>query len=124
QTVAGVDVVALLDVEVLPLRDQVFLLLPGVRGDDELLHTAAHAAELHAPVDFRNGRGVLRLPCFKQLAHARQTARDIARLRDLAPDLDHRLAGGDLLPVAHQEARSGRERIARHTPIVLADDID
>jgi len=48
EAVAGVDVVALLDVEVLALRDQIFRDSPS-RDDQHLLHASAHAAELHAP---------------------------------------------------------------------------
>src|SRR6185436_12276428 len=124
EAVAGVDVVPLLDVHVLALGDQVLARLARVPDHDQLLHASGHAAELHAPVDLADGRGVLRLARFEELGHAGQTARDVAGLRDLAADLDQRLAGRDLVAVAHEEPRPGRERIARDPAVPLADDVD
>ena len=123
QPVAGVDVVPLLDVHVLALGDQVLARLARVPDHDQLLHASGHAAELNAPVDLADGRGVLRLPRL-EAAHAGQTARDVAGLRDLAPDLDDRLAGRDLVAVADEKPRSGRKRIARDPAVPLADDVD
>ena len=64
-----------------------------------------------ATVDLGHDRRVLGTPRLEQLRHARQTARDVAGLGRLAPDLDQHVARRHRLAVAHLETRAGRQRV-------------
>ena len=115
---------ALLDVEVLALRNQVLAHRAVFAADQDLPHAAYDAAELDDPVDLGHRRRVLGAPGLEQLGHARQTAGDVAGLRLLATDLHEHVARVHHLTVAHFEARVGRQRIVRELLPVRVEDVD
>ena len=80
--IALLDDVAVLKMDVLALRDQIFDRLGAlfVRHDRQALLVLEVAPELHRAGDFRDDRVILRTARFEQFRHARQTAGDVARL--------------------------------------------
>jgi hypothetical protein len=63
------------------------------------------AAVLDNAVDFGDDRRLPGLPRFKQLHHARQTARDVLGLRRLARNLRQHVARRHRLAILHHEMR-------------------
>ena len=97
QRLARADALAFLHVDVHAARQRVLSRLAAVlRDDDDLALPLDDAAVLDDAVDLRDDRRLARLARLEQLDHARQTARDVLRLRRLARDL--------------------REHVARRTP--------
>ena len=80
--VALLDDVAILQMDVLALRDQVFprLLILARRLDGDAALVLVVAAEADRAGDFGDDRGVLRPARLEQLGNPRQTAGDVARL--------------------------------------------
>src|SRR5690606_13313698 len=118
QRLAGTDVIALLDGEVLALGDEELACLAHLGGDDDLALALGVLAEAHRAVDLGDDRVILRLTRLEELRHARKTARDVLRLRGLARDLRENLARVDLLTVGRDDVRADRQEVARE---VLAD---
>src|SRR6266508_112213 len=85
--VALLDHVAVLQVDVLALRDQIFLgLLVLTRIDDDAPLVLVVLAEADRAGDFRDDRGLLRPARLEQLRYPRQTAGDVAGLGALGRD--------------------------------------
>src|SRR5579883_273250 len=86
--VALLDHVAVLQVDVLALGDEVLpwllILIGRLDGDAPLVLVVA--AEANRAGDFRDDRGFLRPACLEQLGDTRQTAGNVARLRALRRD--------------------------------------
>src|SRR4029078_12131052 len=80
--VALLDDVAVLKVNVLALRDQVFarLLALGRGLDGDAAVALVVLSEAHGAADLGDDRRFLRLARLEQLRHPRQTAGDVARL--------------------------------------------
>ena len=89
---------ALEDVELAPLRDQLLVLLGVVAGDDQAALALGLLAEADRAGLLREDRRVLGLARLEQVRHARQTAGDVAGLGGLLRD-----AGDD---IAHRHARA------------------
>ena len=94
EPVAGAHLVALVHVEVLAVRDQVLLRLAVLAVGPMILRMPrVISPNSHAPVDLGDDGRLLRPARLEQLGHARQAAGDVARLADLAADLDQHVAG-------------------------------
>ena len=78
ELLAGADLVAVLDLDVLAAGDQVFTLLTRLSLDRDLLAAADAVAILHDAGDLADDGGILGLAAFEQLGDARQAARDVA----------------------------------------------
>src|SRR5207247_9308734 len=75
-------------------------------------------AEPHRAADLRDRRRILRPPGLEQLGHARQAARDVARLIRLARHLGEHQPGVDLLTVLDGELGAfGDDEVAQ--PLLL-----
>jgi DNA-directed RNA polymerase subunit beta' len=79
-------------------------------GDDQPLLALRVLAERHGAGDFRQRAGVLRRARLEQFRHARQAARDVARLRRFLRNAREHLADGHLLGVLHRDDRTELER--------------
>ena len=95
---------------VLVLRDQILVRHAVEVGDDEALLALRILAERHRAGDFGQQAGVLRRARLEELRHARQTARDVARLRRLLRDPRQHFADAHLLAVLHRDDRAQLER--------------
>ncbi len=95
---------------VLVLRDQVLVGDAVEVGDDQALLALRVLAERHGAGDFRQHAGVLRRTRLEQLRHARQAARDVARLRRLLRNAREHFADRHLLAVLHRDDRAQLER--------------
>jgi hypothetical protein len=95
---------------VLVLRDQELVGLAVEVGDDQTLLALRVLAERHRAGDLRQHARVLRRARLEQLRHARQAARDVARLRRLLRDPREHLADRHLLAVLHRDDRAQLER--------------
>ena len=72
---------ALEDVQLPPLRNELLVLLAVVARDDETPLALGFLAEAHRAGSLGEDRRVLGLARLEQIRHARQAARDVARLR-------------------------------------------
>ncbi len=82
QRVTALHIVALVDDQVLALRDQIFLRLATVVGcDEDATLRAVILSEFDAAVDLGNDREVFRTTRLEQLGNTRQTAGDVTRFR-------------------------------------------
>src|SRR5690606_16295525 len=131
QTVTGTYPVALVHSKVLAgrylvqLRRLVGVLHPLIvlelhRLHEDLALAALDVAEAHAAVDLRDGGRVLRTARLEQLRHARQAARDVARLVRLAADLGDGVAGEYPLAVLRREHRVHRAHEVAYPRLVLS----
>src|SRR5215211_3137391 len=113
--VALLDDVAILQMDVLALRDQVLLRLlvavVGLDGDAPLVLVVA--AEAHRARYLGDDRGFLGPPCLEQLRHPRQAAGDVARLGALGRDTRDDVARLDVGPGIDRDDRIDGELVAR-----------
>ena len=107
QRLARADALAFLHVDVHAARQRVLARLGArlVGDDDDLPLTLDDAAVLDEAVDFRDDRRLARLARLEELDDARQTARDVLRLRRLARDLREDVARRHHLAVLHHQVR-------------------
>src|SRR5256885_6325554 len=127
EAVAGAHAVALVHAQVLAGRHLVQLRLTLLGVDVDLALAALDLTEPHRAVDLGDRGRILRPPGFEQLGHARQTARDVARLVRLARHLGQDQPGVHLLAVLHGELRSlGDDEVAQPLLLLalLLDDLD
>src|SRR2546423_3634766 len=122
---ALLDCVAILQVDVFALRDQV---LDGlhtllVRLDRDTALVLVVLAEPDRAGDFRDGRGFLRPTRLEQLRHPRQTAGDVARLGAFGRDAGDDVARADLGTRIDRDDRIDREQIARLTAARQLEDL-
>ena len=111
--VADLDHVAVLQVDVLALRDQVLHRLASHRaGQRQATLVLVVAAELDRAGLLRDDGRILRTPRLEQLRHARQTARDVAGLGALGRDTGEHVAGLDLRARIDREDRVHRQQVA------------
>src|SRR6266513_2539679 len=127
EAVAGAHPIALVHAQVLPGRHLVQLRLPLFGMDVDLALAPLDLAEPHGAVDLGDRGRILRPPGLEQLRHARQTARDVARLVRLARHLGQDQPGVHLLAVLDGELRPlGDDEVAQ--PLLLLtlflDDLD
>ena len=96
--IALLDNVAILQMDVLALRDQIFDRIGALfaRNDAEALLVLVIAAELHRAGDLRDDRVILGTARLEQFRDARQTAGDVARLGALERNTRDDVAGLDL----------------------------
>src|SRR5581483_10381645 len=108
------DDVAILQVDVLSLRDQVLARLLGLVGrlDRDAALVLVIAAEADRAGDFRDDGRVLRLASLEQFGHPRQTAGDVARLGAFGRDTGEDVARLDLGAGVDREDRVDREHVA------------
>src|SRR5213079_170818 len=127
EAVAGAHAVALVHAQVLAGRHFVQLRLPLLGVDVDLALAALDLAEPHRAVDLGDRRGILGPAGLEQLGHARQAARDVARLVRLARHLREHEPGVHLLAVLDGELRPfGDDEIAQPLFLLslLLDDLD
>src|SRR5437762_3882857 len=127
EAVAGAHPVALVHAQVLAGRHLVQLRLPLLGVDVDLALAALDLAERHGAVDLGARRRVLGPPGLTQLGHARQAARDVARLVRLARHLREHEPGVHFLAVLHGELRPfGDDEVAQPLFLLalLLDDLD
>ena len=106
-------------------RDEVFLFRAGDGVLEDELALAAHAAaDLDDAVDLGDLARVLRTAGLEEFRHARQAARDVLGLGDLARGLGQQRAGLDLLAFVHDDVRAGRDRVAGDDCVLLAEQDD
>ena len=111
ERLAGLDPLALLNVDVDAARQRVFALLAVVAGHVDLALALADFAVLHHAVDFRDDGRLTRLARFEQLDHARQTAGDVLGLGGFARDLGQHVAGVDLVAIVHHQVGMRRHEV-------------
>ena len=100
ERVAGLHVVAGMDLELLVLRDVVLLLHAALVADDDgHLSAALVAAELDGAGDLGQDGRVLGLARLEDFGDARQAAGDVHRAGRFARLAGEHVAGLDLLPV-------------------------
>src|SRR5262245_45954741 len=113
--VALLNDIAVLDMDVLALRDQVLdrlgILLLRLDGDAPLVLVVA--SEPHRAGDFRDDRRLLRPARLEQLRHPRQTAGDVARLGAFGRNAGDDVAGLHLGAGFDRDDGIDRELIAR-----------
>ena len=125
ERLARADAVAFLDVHVHAARQRVLRALGALVGNDEDLAQALDdAAVTHGAVDLRDDGRLARLARLEELDHARQTARDVLRLRRLARDLREHVAREDRLAVGHHQVRVRRHVVLVHHLAVRRHDLD
>src|SRR5437773_1864579 len=127
EAVAGAHAVALVHAQVLAGRHFVQLRLPLLGVDVDLALAALDLAEPHRAVDLGDRRGILGPAGLEQLGHARQAARDVARLVRLARHLGEHQPGVDLLTVLDGELGAfGDDEVAQPLFLLplLLDDLD
>src|SRR6266851_7502308 len=112
--VALFDDIAVLQVNVLALRDQVLARLLGLvhRLDRDATLVLVVAAEADRAGDFGDDRRVLWLAGLEQFGDPRQTARDVARLGAFCRDTRQDVAGLDLAADVHRQDRVDRQHVA------------
>src|SRR6202048_4040768 len=112
--VALFDDIAVLQMDVLALRDQVLASLLGlVHGfDRDAALVLVVAAEPDGTCDFRDDRRVLRLASLEQFRNPRQTAGDVAGLGALGGDTRQDVAGLDLDADVDRQNRVDRKHVA------------
>src|SRR5262245_22449961 len=112
--VALFDDVAVLQVDVLALRDQVLARLLGLvdRLDRDAALVLVVAAEADGATDLGDDRRVLRLAGLEQLRHPRQTAGDVAGLGAFGRDTGEDVARLDLGVDVDRQDRVDREHVA------------
>src|SRR4030095_11825918 len=109
QLLARAHPLALVHVDVHAARQRVLTRFAAVvRDDDQLARPLRHAAVLDDAVDLRDDRRVARLAGLEELYHARQTARDVLRLRGLARDLREHVARFHRLALLPPHGGGGR----------------
>ena len=119
---AGFDPVTLLYIDVLPLRNQVFLCISHVVSHDDFPHALHIAAVFHGAVDLVDDGMFLWLPRFEEFGDARQTARDVLGLRGFPWNLRQDVAGEHDLVLFHEDVRADRQDIAcRGLPGLVLD---
>ena len=93
--IALLDEIAILQMDVLALRDEIFHRLDGLvrRFDRDAALVLVIAAEPDGAGLFRDDRRILRLACFEQFRNTRQTAGDVAGLGAFGRDTRNRVAG-------------------------------
>ena len=107
------DDVAVLQVDVLALRDQVLDRLGAVvRVQRQATLVLVVAAELDRAGLLRDDGRILRTARLEQLRHARQTAGDVAGLGALGRDTGEHVAGLDLRARIDREDRVDRQQVA------------
>src|SRR6266702_1434588 len=124
---ARAHAVALVHAQVLAGRHLVQLRLPLLGVDVDLALATLDLAEPHRAVDLGDRRGILGPAGLEQLGHARQAARDVARLVRLARHLREHEPGVHFLAVLHGELRPfGDDEVAQPLFLLalLLDDLD
>ena len=112
---ALLDQIAVLQMDVLALRDQIFdgLNLGIGRLDRDAPLVLVVATEADGAGDFGDDRRLLRTPGLEQLRHPRQTAGDVAGLGALGRDTGDDVAGIDRNALVDRQDGVDGERIAR-----------
>src|SRR6185369_13153524 len=112
--IALFDDVAVLQMDVLALRDQVLARLLGLvhRLDRDAALVLVVAAETDRARDFRDDRRVLWLAGLEQFGHPRQTAGDVTGLGALRRDTRQDVAGLDLRAGVHRQNGVDRQHVA------------
>src|SRR5581483_3139252 len=108
ERVAGPDVIARVNPDVLALRDQVLALLADLRGHLDLALPLGVLAEGHDAIDLADDRELLRLARLEELGDPRQSPGDVLRLGGLARHLREDVARLDLLAVGHVDVDADR----------------
>ena len=123
--IALFDEIALAHADMLALGDQIFdrLELVALRLDDDAALVLVVLAEFDEAVHLGQHRRFLGLARFEQLRHARQTARDVARLGAFRRNTRQHVAGADLRAVFHRENGVDRQRITHLADIRHGDDL-
>jgi len=107
-------------------RNKMLLLHPGLQVFDDDATLAANAGtEVHNALNLGNLGGIFRPPGFKELGHARQSARDVPGLRGLARGLGHQGARDDLVAFRDDNVGPGRNQIIsdRLAPVIANNDL-
>src|SRR5438552_3260026 len=123
--VAFFDDVAVLQMDVLALRDQVLagLLVLVHRLDRDAALVLVVAAEADGARDFRDNRRVLRLASLEQFRNPRQTAGDVAGLGALGGDTREDVAGLDLGADIDRQNGVNRKHVAGLTATRQLEDL-
>ena len=125
ERVAGLDVVAGVDLEFLVLRDVVLVFHAGFGADDDgHLAAALVGAELDGAGDFRQDGRVLGLAGLEDFGDAGQTAGDVHRAGGFARLAGEHVAGLDLLAVVDFDTRLGGQVVEVEDLAVVAFDGD
>src|SRR5262249_49096778 len=109
----ALDRLTLEHVQLAPLRDQLLVLLPIVRADDQTTLALGLLAEADRSRTLRQDCRILRLARLEQIRDARQTARDVAGLRLLLRDAGDDVTHGHAGTVLKVDQRADWQRIHR-----------
>ena len=112
QRVAGDHPIALVDADVLALRDQVFLGLRlfDIGGDHDLALAARVGPEGDHPVDLAHDCEILGLARLEELRHSGQTSGDILGLGGFPGHLGKHVTRSDRLPLGYGQVGTHREQ--------------
>jgi len=111
QGLAGLDLLAFLDLDVHAAGQRVLLHLAVFALDANLALAFADFAVFHRTVDLRHDGRFTRLARFEQLHHARQTAGDVLGLGGFARDLGQHVAGVNFFPVVNHQVSVRRHQV-------------
>ena len=113
--IALLDDVAILQMDVLALRDQILLRLVVLarRLDGDAALVLVVLAEAHGAADLGDDRRLLRPPRLEQLRHPRQTAGDVARLGAFGRNARDDVARLHMRARIDRDDRVDRELVAR-----------
>src|SRR4029077_18844921 len=123
--IALLDDIAILQVDVLALRDQILacLLVLAVRLDGDAALVLVVAPEPHRAGDLGDDRGFLRPARLEQLGDARQTAGDVAGLGALRRNARDDIARLHLAPGLDRQDGVDREHVARFAATAELENI-
>src|SRR6056297_3027490 len=119
---AALDLLALEDVQVAPLRNQLLVALALLVGDDQAALALGLLAEADRAGVFGQDRRLLGLASLEQVGHAGQTAGDVAGLGGLLGDTGDDVADGNGVAVTHVDDGARRQRI--HSRDIRVGEVD
>src|SRR5690606_11451562 len=109
---ALVHLFAFEDVQVTPLRNQLFVRITAIgRTDYQPAFALVVIAVANGPADFRQDRSFFRTTGFEQVGNARQTTGDVAGLRGFLRDTGDNVTDRDLRTIRHADQGIGRQEV-------------
>src|SRR5271168_4125711 len=112
QSLAGLDVVAFLDVDVHAARNRVFLGGLAVFAlDVDFAHALGDIAVADTAVDFADDGGILGLAGLEEFDDARETARDVLGLGGFARNFREHVAGLHFIAILNHQVSTGRHEV-------------
>ncbi|RML80683.1 hypothetical protein ALQ89_06468 [Pseudomonas amygdali pv. tabaci] len=109
---AAVHLFAFEDVQVTPLRNQLFVRIATVvRGNDQTALALGLFTECDGTADFCKDRRLFRTTGFEQVGNTRQTTGDVTSLRSFLRNTSDNITDRDLRTVSHTDQGVGRQEV-------------